>query len=225
MSAYVRQPICRLLPRRHRGGRRRLRVPLSLPFRRARAEKRQKALVAPSADRRERIAAVEPKEQVAQSLKELEAKQKAKDKSRSRRGSRRPASPGRRKRYYIFSVAIGVSLGVILLAYEKPAPALGAAVRGRFRLAALGAELPQEAPHQQVHSRAAERRRRHRARHSLGPAARRLPAHRGKRRPGAVEVGVPPHHGGADRRHDGQRGHRQALRAGSDRRSQLLRAS
>ena len=95
------------------------------------------------------------------------------------RASRRRASPGRERRYYVFSAIAAAVLAIVILVASRSFPCgARSRLRGRLRLAALDAELSQEAPHQQVHSGTAERRRRHRARHSVRPAARRLPAHR-----------------------------------------------
>ena len=107
-----------------------------------RAEKRQKALVTPSVDRRERIAAVNQKEQVAQSLKELEAKQKAKDKLTLETRIAQAGLGWTRKTYYVFSAIAAAVLAIVdPRRVEKLPGGAGSRVRRRHRLAALGAEL------------------------------------------------------------------------------------
>ena len=100
-----------------------------------RAEKRQKALVTPSVDRRERIAAVSKKEQVAQSLKELEAKQKAKDKLTLETRIAQAGLGWTRKTYYVFSAIAAAVLAIVILVASRSFPAaLGAAFAGGIGL-------------------------------------------------------------------------------------------
>jgi tight adherence protein B len=99
----------------------------------ARALKRQKSLVAPNPDRRERVTAVNRKDQVAQSLKEIEAKQKARHRVTLETRISQAGLTWTKRRYYILSVAIGISLGVIVLAItQNPFTALGAVFAGGF---------------------------------------------------------------------------------------------
>ena len=168
----------------------------------ARAEKRQKALVESGPERRiDRISAVNRRDQVAQSLKELEARQKARHKvtieaqdhtggadldeaeilHRQRR--RRPRPRPRAARH----------LG-------QPDRRGGRDLRRRARLSALAPHLSQESPHQALPAGASERHRRDRARHQGRAAARRLHAHDRRRGPGAAARRVPGDHRRADAR-------------------------
>jgi tight adherence protein B len=92
-----------------------------------RAEKRQQALTAPSADRRDRVVAVNRKEQVAQSLKELEAKQKAKNNITLEMRIAQAGLTWTRKTYLIISAAAGVVLGLIVLLVTGTVLAAGGA--------------------------------------------------------------------------------------------------
>jgi tight adherence protein B len=97
----------------------------------ARALKRQKSLVAPNPDRRERVTTVNRKDQVAQSLKEIEAKQKARHRVTLETRISQAGLTWTKRRYYILSVAIGISLGVIVFAItQNPFTALGAVFAG-----------------------------------------------------------------------------------------------
>jgi tight adherence protein B len=99
----------------------------------ARALKRQKSLVAPNPDRRERVTTVNRKDQVAQSLKEIEAKQKARHRVTLETRISQAGLTWTKRRYYILSVAIGISLGVIVFAItQNPFTALGAVFAGGF---------------------------------------------------------------------------------------------
>jgi tight adherence protein B len=101
----------------------------------ARAAKRQKAFVEPNSDRRERVTSVNRKDQVAQSLKEIEAKEKARHRVSLETRIAQAGLTWSRKRYYTLSVGIGVSLAVVaLLATQNPLTALGAAFAGGFGL-------------------------------------------------------------------------------------------
>jgi tight adherence protein B len=101
----------------------------------ARAKKRQKALVAPSTDRRERISNVNRKEQVAQSLKELEARQKAQNRISLETRIAQAGLTWSKKKFYGISVLFAVVLGVAALAGTKnPLVAAGAAFAGGFGL-------------------------------------------------------------------------------------------
>jgi tight adherence protein B len=83
----------------------------------ARAEKRQKALVARAPDRRnERVAAVNRRDQVAQSLKDLEAKEKARNKLTIEARLTQAGLAWSKKRFLIMSAAAGLALGFLLLA-------------------------------------------------------------------------------------------------------------
>jgi tight adherence protein B len=95
--------------------------------------KRQKSLVAPNPDRRERVTTVNRKDQVAQSLKEIEAKQKARHRVTLETRISQAGLTWTKRRYYILSVAIGISLGVIVFAItQNPFTALGAVFAGGF---------------------------------------------------------------------------------------------
>jgi tight adherence protein B len=99
----------------------------------ARALKRQKSLVAPNPDRRERVTTVNRKDQVAQSLKEIEAKQKARHRVTLETRISQAGLTWTKRRYYFLSVAIGISLGVIVFAItQNPFTALGAVFAGGF---------------------------------------------------------------------------------------------
>jgi tight adherence protein B len=99
----------------------------------ARAEKRQKALMAPNPDRRERVTTVNRKDQVAQSLKEIEAKQKARHKISLEARIAQAGLTWSKQRYYIMSALIGLGLGTaVLLVSQNPLTACGAAFVGGF---------------------------------------------------------------------------------------------
>jgi tight adherence protein B len=101
----------------------------------ARAEKRQKALVAPAADRRERIAAVSRKDQVAQSLKELEARQKTQGKLTLETRIARAGLSWTKRGFFLFSAAAGVLLGgLVFLTTQQPLGAAGAVFAGGIGL-------------------------------------------------------------------------------------------
>jgi tight adherence protein B len=92
-----------------------------------RAAKRQQALVAPGNDRRERIAAVNRKDQVAQSLKELEAKQKDKDKITLEMRIAQAGLGWTKTTYFVFSLVVALVLGAIgFAATRNPYVGLGA---------------------------------------------------------------------------------------------------
>ena len=97
----------------------------------AQAEKRQKALTTPSADRRERIASAGRREQVTQSLKEIEAKQKARKSVAIETRIAQAGLSWSRGAFFVFSVIAGAVLGVgTLLATGTPLAGLGAAFAG-----------------------------------------------------------------------------------------------
>jgi len=82
-----------------------------------RAEKRQKALVATSPDRRlERITAVSRREQVAQSLKEIESREKARNKVTIELRIAQAGLSWTRTRFVVLSAALGVFLALVLFA-------------------------------------------------------------------------------------------------------------
>jgi tight adherence protein B len=76
-----------------------------------RAAKRQQALVATASDRRERIATVNRKDQVAQSLKELEAKQKDKDRITLDMRIAQAGLPWSKRTYFTFSLVMALAFG------------------------------------------------------------------------------------------------------------------
>lgn len=97
----------------------------------ARAAKRQKNLLGPSTDRRERVSTVNRKDQVAQSLKELEAKQKAIHKVTLESRIAQAGLTWTKQRYYVLSALIALALGfVALVATRNPYVAIGAAFVG-----------------------------------------------------------------------------------------------
>ncbi|WP_046862230.1 type II secretion system F family protein [Microvirga massiliensis] len=99
----------------------------------ARAAKRQKALVASPIDRRERIAAVSRKEQVAQTLKEIEQRQKDREKVGIEQRLARAGVTWSKQGFYMGSVALGLLLGLaILVTLRNPLIAIGAAFVGGF---------------------------------------------------------------------------------------------
>ncbi|HEX8167087.1 MAG TPA: type II secretion system F family protein [Beijerinckiaceae bacterium] len=82
-----------------------------------RAEKRQKALVGSGPERRiDRIAAVNRRDQVAQSLKDLEARQKAQHKVTIETRLAQAGLAWTKKRFIIVSACIAVVLALLLLA-------------------------------------------------------------------------------------------------------------
>jgi tight adherence protein B len=99
----------------------------------ARAAKRQKALVASPVDRRERIAAVSRKEQVAQTLKEIEQRQKDREKIGIEQRLARAGVTWSKQGFYMGSVVLGLMLGLaILVTLRNPLVAIGAAFVGGF---------------------------------------------------------------------------------------------
>src|SRR5687768_11241140 len=78
----------------------------------AQAEKRQKALTTPSAERRERIASAGRREQVTQSLKEIEAKQKARKSIAIETRIAQAGLSWSRNGFYLFSALAGAVLGI-----------------------------------------------------------------------------------------------------------------
>jgi tight adherence protein B len=96
-----------------------------------RAEKRQQALTATSTDRRERIANVNRKEQVAQSLKELEAKQKAKNNVTLEMRITQAGLTWTRKTYFLFSAIAAAVLAIaVFVASGNPYAGAGAVFVG-----------------------------------------------------------------------------------------------
>ena len=78
----------------------------------ARAAKRQKAFVAAPIDRRERIAAVSRKEQVAQTLKEIEERQKDRQKAGIEQRLARAGVTWSKRTFYVGSAILGIALGL-----------------------------------------------------------------------------------------------------------------
>ena len=96
-----------------------------------RAEKRQQALTATSTDRRERIANVNRKEQVAQSLKELEAKQKATNNVTLEMRITQAGLTWTRKTYFLFSAIAAAVLAIaVFVASGNPYAGAGAVFVG-----------------------------------------------------------------------------------------------
>ena len=87
----------------------------------AQAEKRQKALTTPSAERRERIASAGRREQVTQSLKGIEAKQKARKSVALEARIAQAGLTWSRNTFLLFSVLAGALLGIgTLIATGSP---------------------------------------------------------------------------------------------------------
>lgn len=83
----------------------------------ARAEKRQKALIGQGLDRRARAAAgANRREQVAQSLKELEARQKSRNRVTLDMKIAQAGLSWSKNRFYAVSGAVGLALGLVLFA-------------------------------------------------------------------------------------------------------------
>src|SRR5215218_1567812 len=81
----------------------------------ARAEKRQKALVDSAPERRvDRASAVNRRDQVAQSLKDLEARQKARHKITTEARITQAGLAWTKQRFFIISACIGLLLGLTL---------------------------------------------------------------------------------------------------------------
>ena len=99
----------------------------------ARAAKRQKAFVAAPVDRRERIAAVSRKEQVAQTLKEIEERQKDRQKAGIEQRLARAGVTWSKRTFYVGSAILGIALGLAALLFlRNPLVAIGAAFAGGF---------------------------------------------------------------------------------------------
>lgn len=99
----------------------------------AQADKRQKALLAPATDRRERIATVNRKDQVAQSLKELEAKQKGDGKVSIEARIAQAGLNLSKRSFFVMSAACGVVFGLaVLMTTHQPLAAAGAVFAGGF---------------------------------------------------------------------------------------------
>jgi tight adherence protein B len=99
----------------------------------ARAAKRQKTFVAAPVDRRERIAAVSRKEQVAQTLKEIEQRQKDREKAGIEQRLARAGVTWSKRTFYVGSAVLGAALGLAALLFlRNPLVAVGAAFAGGF---------------------------------------------------------------------------------------------
>jgi tight adherence protein B len=80
----------------------------------ARAEKRQKALIGRPEERRERVSGVNRRDQVAQSLKDLEAREKARNRVTLETRIAQAGVTWTRQRFYLISAAVGLGLGTLL---------------------------------------------------------------------------------------------------------------
>jgi tight adherence protein B len=101
----------------------------------ARAVKRQKALMVPSADRRERIATVNRREQVAQSLKDLESKQKARHRISIEARISQAGLTWSKRKFFITSAILGIVLALVaLIVTQNPLLAAGALFAGSLGL-------------------------------------------------------------------------------------------
>jgi tight adherence protein B len=97
-----------------------------------RAEKRQKALVASGPERRvDRASTVNRRDQVAQTLKELDARQKARHKVTIEARITQAGLSWSKNRFFIISAVIGLALALVLLAISgSPIVAAGGIIVG-----------------------------------------------------------------------------------------------
>jgi tight adherence protein B len=101
----------------------------------AQAEKRQKALTRPTTERRERIAFATRRDQVVQSLKEIEAKQKARKLVSIETRILQAGLSWSRRGFFLLSAVMGAVLAVLaLVGTGSPLLAAGAAFVGGFGL-------------------------------------------------------------------------------------------
>jgi tight adherence protein B len=98
----------------------------------ARVEKRQQALIGASPVRRERNAAVSRRDQVAQSLKELDQREKARNKVTIEGRIAQAGLEWSRNRFFVLSAALGVGLagGILVLSDNALLAAIGLFVGG-----------------------------------------------------------------------------------------------
>jgi tight adherence protein B len=97
----------------------------------AQAEKRQKALTAPSTERRERIASATRREQVTQSLKEIETKQKARKAVDIETRLAQAGLTWSRSAFFLYSALAGAVLAIMtVVATGAPLAGAGAAFAG-----------------------------------------------------------------------------------------------
>jgi tight adherence protein B len=98
----------------------------------ARVEKRQQALIGASPVRRERNAAVSRRDQVAQSLKELDQREKARNKVTIEGRIAQAGLDWSRNRFFVLSAALGVCLagGILVLSDNALLAAIGLFVGG-----------------------------------------------------------------------------------------------
>jgi tight adherence protein B len=100
-----------------------------------RAEKRHKALVGEAPPRRgvDRLApGVNRRDQVAQSLKEIEAREKARDKVTLETRIAQAGLTWSKQRFFVVSAVLGLVLGGLLFAVSSPYAALGGLFVGAF---------------------------------------------------------------------------------------------
>jgi len=102
----------------------------------AQADKRQRALTAPSTDRRERIASATRREQVTQSLKEIETKQKARNTVDIETRIAQAGLTWSRGAFFLFSALAGAVLAIMTVL------ATGALLAGAGAAFAGGVGLP-----------------------------------------------------------------------------------
>ena len=93
-----------------------------------RVEKRQQAFVTPVTDRRERIASVNRRDQVAQSLKELEARQKAQSRLTLEMRITQAGLTWSKQSFFVISGVVGLCAGLAVLIATQNAPAAAGAV-------------------------------------------------------------------------------------------------
>ena len=99
-----------------------------------RAEKRHKALVGEATPRRgvDRLQGVNRRDQVAQSLKEIEAREKARDKVTLETRIAQAGLTWSKQRFFLTSAVIGFLLGAVLFVVSSPYVALGGLFVGAF---------------------------------------------------------------------------------------------
>jgi tight adherence protein B len=101
-----------------------------------RAEQRQQALVAPAAERRlERVSATTRRDQVAQSLKDIEAREKARNKLTVEMKLLQAGLTMSKQRFFVLSAVLAVVLGLLAFVFTgHPLVSLGAVAAGGLGL-------------------------------------------------------------------------------------------
>ena len=175
------------------------------------AELRQQSVIRtdPAAARAAATSRAGPKvrrEQVEESLKELELRQKKLKNVPLQLRISQAGLTWSKRQFIIVSAVVGLVLFVAGFVMSGSAPDRRRhGFRRRLRPSALAAVVPEEAARKQVPLQFSRRGRRHRARRQGRPAARRLPAHHRERGAGAGARRVQDHRGiAADRHPDGR---------------------